>query len=83
MIKMFLADLLALIAQAEMCSLVEEHPNTFVRQLVAKAVFVGVVHPFGDPQERLRPGQAGGVSISWIGKNKKTIVSKIYLVCRV
>lgn len=45
-----------------MCSLVEEHTDALVRELVAKAVFVGVVHPFGHPQEGLGLGQGGGVS---------------------
>lgn len=61
--KRLLKDLLALITKTEMRSLVEEHADAPVRQLVAETVFVGVVHPFGDPQERLRPGQTGGVSI--------------------
>lgn len=45
-----------------MRSLVEEHTDALVGELVAKAVFVGVVHPFCHPQEGLGLGQRGGVS---------------------
>lgn len=44
-----------------MRSLVEEHTHALVGELVAKAILVGVVHPFGDPQKGLGPGQTGRV----------------------
>lgn len=61
--------LLAVVAKAEMCSLVEEHTDALVRELVAKAVFVGVVHPLCHPQEGLGLGQRGRVSGGWRRKH--------------
>lgn len=46
-----------------MCSLVEKHADALVRELIAKTVFVRVVHPFGHPQEGQRSGQARRVSV--------------------
>lgn len=34
-----------------MSAIVEEHTNSVVRQLVAKAILVGVIHPLRDPKE--------------------------------
>lgn len=61
---------LAIVAKTEVCSLVEEHADALVRELVAKAIFVWVVHPFRHPQEGLWPGQAGWVSGGWRDKDK-------------
>lgn len=46
-----------------MRSLVEEHAHALVGELVAKAVLVGVVDPFGHPQKGLGPGQTGRVPV--------------------
>lgn len=37
--------------KAHVSAIVEQHANAVVRQLVAKAVLVGVVHPLGDPEK--------------------------------
>lgn len=55
-----------------MRSLVEEHAHALVGELVAKAVLVGVVHPFGHPQKGLGPGQAGGVPVGCKERVKTT-----------
>lgn len=57
--------LLALVTKTEVCPLIKEHADILVGQLVAKAVFVRVVNPFGDPQEGLRPGQTWWISGGW------------------
>lgn len=54
-------NILALVAEAKVRSLVEEHTHALVGELVAKAVLVRVVDPFGHPQEGLGPGQTGRV----------------------
>lgn len=54
---------LAFVAKTEVCSLVEQHADALVRELIAKTVFVRVVHPFGHPQEGQRSGQARRVSV--------------------
>lgn len=63
--KHYLSHLLALVTEAKMRSLIEEHTNALVGELVSKTILVGVVDPFCDPKEGLRPGQAGRVSGSW------------------
>lgn len=40
-----------------MSAVIEENPHGVIRQLVAKAVLVGVVHPFSHP---LKTAAAGG-----------------------
>lgn len=57
----------ALVAEAEVRSLVEEHSHTLVGQLVAKAVLVRVVDPLGHPQEELGSGQTGRVPVGCKG----------------
>lgn len=39
--------------QNKLCGVVEHHANALVAQLVPEAIFVTVVHPFGNPEERL------------------------------
>lgn len=48
-----------------MRSLIKEHADALVGELVAKAVLVRVVDPFRHPQERLGARQAGWVSSGW------------------
>lgn len=50
-------NILALVAEAKVRSLIEEHTHALVGELVAKAVLVRVVDPFGHPQKGLGPGQ--------------------------
>lgn len=57
--------LLALVTKAEVRSLVEEHTDVLVGELVAKTIFVGVVDPFSHPEEGLWPGQTRWVSGGW------------------
>lgn len=58
----------ALVAQAQMSAFVEEDANVLIRELVTEAVFVGVVHPLGYPDEGLGFGETRWVSRSWRGK---------------
>lgn len=53
-----------------MRSLVEEHSHTLVGELVAKAVLIRVVDPFGHPQEELGSGQTGRVPVGCKGRVK-------------
>lgn len=57
--------LLAFVTKTEVRSLIEEHADALVRELVAKTIFVGVVDPFSHPQEGLWPRQAGWVFSGW------------------
>lgn len=41
--------LLSIRQEAHVGAIVEENANGVIRQLVAEAVLIGVVHPFGDP----------------------------------
>lgn len=52
----------SLVTQTEVSPLVEQHADVLVGQLVAKAVFVGIVDPFCDPDKGFGPGQTGWVS---------------------
>ena len=44
--------LLSIGLQQELGGIVEEDAKAAVAELVAQAVFVGVVHPLADPQDR-------------------------------
>lgn len=80
--KHHLSHLLALITEAKMRSLIEEHTDALVGELVSKTVLVGVVDPFCDPKEGLRPGQAGRVSSSW-GEGESENIGLLLLLFRV
>ncbi len=45
-----------------MSAFVEEYTNVLIGELVTEAVFVGVVDPLGNPDERLGFRKAGWVS---------------------
>lgn len=74
-------NILALVAEAQVRSLVEEHTHTVVGQLVAKAILVRVVDPFGHPQKGLGPGQTGRVSAGCKERVKMTHVLYETHVC--
>lgn len=67
----FFADVLALVAEAEVRSLVEEHAHAVVGELVAEAVLVRVVDPLGHPQKGLGLRQTGRVPAGCQKKKKK------------
>ena len=52
-----------------MGAVVEKHADVAIRQLVAKAVFVGIVDPFCDPDKGLGSGETRRISGSW-GKER-------------
>lgn len=66
-------NILALVAEAKVHSLVEEHTHAVVGELVAKAVLVRVVDPFGHPQKGLGPGQTGRVPAGCKERVKMTV----------
>lgn len=66
-------NILALVAEAKVHSLVEEHTDAVVGELVAKAVLVRVVDPFGHPQKGLGSGQTGRVPAGCKERVKMTV----------
>lgn len=46
------AYLLSVVGEDETGAVIKEDTYTVITQLVTKAVFVGVVHPFTDPVDR-------------------------------
>lgn len=58
----------ALVTQAQVSAFIEEDTNILIRELVTEAVFVGVVHPLGYPDEGLGFSETRWVSWSWRGK---------------
>lgn len=57
--------LLAVVTQTKVGAVVEKHADVAIRQLVAKAVFVGIVDPFCDPDKGLGSGETRRISGSW------------------
>lgn len=61
-------DVLALVTQTEMSAFVKQDADVLVGELVAEAVFIGVVHPLGHPDERFGLGYTRRVLASYTKK---------------
>lgn len=59
-----------MITQTQVCPLIEEHTNVLIGELVAKAIFVGIINPLCDPDKGFGPGKTWRVSCSWRGRHQ-------------
>lgn len=62
-------DSLPVSGEGHVGSIIEEDSNAAVGELIAEAVFVGVVHPFAHPNKVFMTCQGSRIALSWTERN--------------
>lgn len=71
--QILVTKLPSLVTQTQMSAFVEEDSDILIGKLVAKTIFVGVVHPLGHPDKRFRLCDTWSVPRCWKTKKNPNI----------